>query len=128
MMRVEKEGISANRTSGNRWTNEELEALKEAIENEVTQLETAAALPHRSWEAIRKEIRQLRGPGITVPETGYLSSQQRIGDYLIQNSGTAGSMSFSVSENWSQRRPTRTPWHQRRTSGSTYRASQPESG
>lgn len=48
VLRVEQEEISANRTSGNRWTNEELEALKEAIENGVTQLEMAAALPHRS--------------------------------------------------------------------------------
>ena len=36
MARVEEQGANADRTSGNRWTEEELEALAQAIENGVT--------------------------------------------------------------------------------------------
>lgn len=64
MARVEKQGFDADRTSGNHWTEGELEALARAIETGVTQLEGAAALPHRSWEAIRKKTSQTHGKGI----------------------------------------------------------------
>ena len=50
MAHVEEQDTDADRTSGNRWTEAELEALADAIENGVTQLEMAAALPHRSWQ------------------------------------------------------------------------------
>lgn len=55
-MRVEKEGIRANRISDNHWAKKELDALAETLETGATQLEMAAALPQRSWEAIRKKL------------------------------------------------------------------------
>lgn len=94
--RLVKGGNPIN-TWGNHWTTEEVDKLEKALDRKATQLEIATELPVRTWEAIRKKIRQLRGTGVTVPETGYLSNQQRIGDYLNQNSETAGSMSFSTS-------------------------------
>jgi len=108
--RIER-GDNPINTWGNRWTEEEVTALKEALDNRATQLEIAAALPVRTWEAIRKKIRQLRGKGVTVPETGYLSNQQRIGDYLNQNSETAGSMSLPILGYSSPQRLMRMPLH-----------------
>src|SRR5690606_8133249 len=49
LARVKQEGNDANRTSGNRWRQDELDALARSIKNGVTQLEIASALPHRSW-------------------------------------------------------------------------------
>ena len=97
--RVEKKGSDANRTSGNRWTEDELEALAYAIENGATQLEMAAVLPHRSWEAIRKKIAQVHGKGIKVPETGFLATSDTFLDYLEAHPQTATTMSFSILEN-----------------------------
>ena len=108
-IRIVRDGSEANRTSGNRWTSKELEALKEAIENGVTQLEMAAALPHRSWEAIRKKIAQVHGKGIKVPETGFLAPSDTILDYLEAHPETATTMPFAILENYSRRRRTRTP-------------------
>lgn len=113
MARVEEQGANADRTSGNRWTEEELEALAQAIENGVTQLEMAAALPHRSWEAIRKKIAQVHGKGIKVPETGFLAPSDTFLDYLEAHPETAGAMSFAISKNYSRRIRTRRPWHRR---------------
>jgi hypothetical protein len=119
----EHNGSEANRTSGNRWTNEELEALKEAIENKVTQLEMAAVLPHRSWEAIRKKIAQVYGKGIKVPETGFLAPSDTFLDYLKDHPETATTMSFAILENLSRQRLTRTPSRLLQTSGSVSRTS-----
>lgn len=116
--RVARDGSEANRTSGNRWTSEELEALKEAIENEVTQLEMAAVLPHRSWEAIRKKIAQVYGKGIKVPKTGFLAPSDSFSDYLESHPETATTMSFAILESSSPRRLMRTPSRLPRTSGS----------
>lgn len=104
LQRVENDGANANRTSGNRWTEDELEALAEAIENGVTQLGMATALPHRSWEAIRKKIAQVHAKGIKVPETGFLAPSDTIQDYFEAHPGTAGAMSFSILKNSSQQR------------------------
>ncbi len=111
-IRIVRDGSEANRTSGNRWTSKELEALKEAIENGVTQLEMAAALPHRSWEAIRKKIAQVHGKGIKVPETGFLAPSDTILDYLEAHPETATTMPFAILENYSQRRRSKKPWRQ----------------
>ena len=104
MVRVEQQGKEADRTSGNRWRQEELGALAHAIETEATQLEMAAALPDRSWEAIRKKIAQVHGKGIKVPETGFLAPSDTILDYLEAHPETAGTMSFAISKNYSPRR------------------------
>ncbi len=109
MARVEKHGIDADRTSGNRWTNEELRALEKAIETGATQLEMAAALPHRSWEAIRKKIAQIHGKGIKVPEMGFLAPSDTFLDYLEAHPETATTMSFAILENLKLRRWTKTP-------------------
>ena len=109
MARVEKQGSEANRTSGNRWTKEELEALAEAIENGATQLEMADALPHRSWEAIRKKIAQVHGKGIKVPETGFLAPSDTILDYLEAHPETATTMPFAILENYSRQTRWRRP-------------------
>jgi hypothetical protein len=105
LKRVERDGDKvANRTSGNRWRDDELEILAERLDAGATQLEIAAALPNRTWEAIRKKIVKLRGPGFDVPETGQLENGQTIADYLERNPEVAGAMSLLISENWSRRR------------------------
>ncbi len=38
----------------------------------ITQLEIAAALPYRIWQAICRRIILLRGPGFVISESGYL--------------------------------------------------------
>lgn len=50
--RVERDGEKANKTSGNRWTNEEMAVLEQLIDEEATQLRICAALPVRTWEAL----------------------------------------------------------------------------
>jgi hypothetical protein len=64
----------------------------------------ATALPHRSWEAIRKKIAQVHGKGIKVPETGFLAPSDTILDYLEAHPETATTMSFAILENSSQQR------------------------
>jgi DNA invertase Pin-like site-specific DNA recombinase len=98
-VRLERDGNQANRTSGNRWRKDELELLAQVIERGATQLEIAAALPHRSWEAIRKKIVQVHGKGITVPEAGVLAPADTYQDYLEANPETAGAMAFVVLKN-----------------------------
>ncbi len=69
LVQLERDGKKANRTSGNRWRNDELEKLDELLDRRATQLEIAAALPVRTWEAIRKKIGQRRGNSSMVAET-----------------------------------------------------------
>jgi hypothetical protein len=105
LKRVERDGDKvANRTSGNRWRDDELEILAERLDAGATQLEIAAALPDRTWEAIRKKIVKLRGPGFDVPETGQLENGETIADFLERNPEAAGAMSLLISENCSPRR------------------------
>jgi len=79
--------------------------LAEAIEIGTTRLEMAAALPHRSWEAIRKKIAQVHGKGIKVPETGFLAPSDTILDYLEAHPEAAGAMPFAILENYSRQIP-----------------------
>lgn len=97
--RLERDGEKANRTSGNRWRNDELEVLEELLERRATQLEISAALPVRSWEAIRKKIVQLHGDSSMVTETGQLEDGERISDYLERNPSAAGTMPFLILTN-----------------------------
>lgn len=129
LKRVERDGDKVtNRTSGNRWRDDELEILAERLDAGATQLEIAAALPDRTWEAIRKKIVKLRGPGFDVPETGQLENGETIADYLERNPEAAGAMSLLISENCSPRRPTKMPWLPRPASVSAPRTWLPESG
>jgi hypothetical protein len=95
LARLERDGEKANRTSGNRWTNDELEVLEELLERQATQLEIAAALPVRSWEAIRKKIVKLHGDSSMVTETGQLEDGERISEYLERNPEAAAAMELS---------------------------------
>ena len=112
LARLERDGEKTNRTTGNRWRNDELEALEELLNRGATQLEIAAALPVRSWEAIRKKIVQLRGDSSMVAQTRQLEDGERIADYLEWNPSVAGMMPFLISENSSRRRRTKTPSRQ----------------
>jgi hypothetical protein len=92
LVRLERDGEKANRTSGNRWTNDEIEVLEELLKSRATQLEISAALPVRSWEAIRKKIVKLHGDSAMVTETGQLEDGERISDYLKRNPEAAAAM------------------------------------
>jgi hypothetical protein len=95
LKRVERDGDKvANRTSGNRWRDDELEILAERLDAGATQLEIAAALPDRTWEAIRKKIVKLRGPGYVVPESGHLEDGETYEAYLSRELSVAGTMDF----------------------------------
>jgi hypothetical protein len=99
LARLERDGEKANKTSGNRWRKDELEALGCLLDSGAAQLEIAAALPVRTWEAIRKKIVKLRGRGVIVPESGHLQNGETIHDYLARNPEAAASMALPISEN-----------------------------
>jgi hypothetical protein len=67
-----------------------------------TQLEIAAELPHRSWQAIRLRIIVLWGPGVEIPETGQLDDGETFEDDLLRNPSAAGAMLFLISMNCSR--------------------------
>ncbi len=116
LARLERDGEKANRTSGNRWTNGELEVLEELLARRATQLELAAALPVRSWEAIRKKIVQLRGDSSMVTATGQMEDGERISDYLKRCPEAAAAMEFSFLDYSSRRKSKKKPSHQPLTS------------
>lgn len=109
LMRLERDGEKANKTSGNRWRKDQLEALGCLLDSGAAQLEIAAALPVRTWEAIRKKIVKLRGRGVIVPESGHLQNGETIHDYLARNPDQAGAMALPISENLEPRTRTKTP-------------------
>jgi hypothetical protein len=102
---LERDGEKANKTSGNRWRKDELEALGCLLDGGAAQLEIAAAPPLRSWEAIRKKIVKLRGRGVIVPESGHLQNGETIHDYLARNPEAVAAMALPVSENSSTINP-----------------------
>jgi hypothetical protein len=113
LARLERDGEKANRTSGNRWTKDELEVLEELVAQRATQLEIAAALPVRSWEAIRKKIVKLHGDSSMVTETGQLEDGERISEYLKRNPEAAAAMELSFLDYSSPRTRWKTPSRQR---------------
>src|SRR5690348_11571324 len=92
-----------NGTSGNRWTNDEIEVIEERLAGRATQLEIAAALRYRSWQAIRRRIILLRGRRFAIPETGRLEDGETYEDYLSREPSVAGTMTFQVSGSLEQR-------------------------
>jgi hypothetical protein len=82
-----------------RWIPEEIALLEKLLDKGATQLEIAAALPHRSWDKIRKRIRMLRGTGIDIPESGYLDAQDTYQSYLARNPSAAIAMELSILTN-----------------------------
>lgn len=128
LARLERDGEKANRTSGNRWRKEEYETLEQLLDSGATQLEIAAALPIRSWQAIRRKIVQLRGVGVEVPDSGHLEDADTIHAYLERHPSAAGTMPFLILTNSSRRTLMRTPSRRRRTSAPAGRASRRGSG
>jgi hypothetical protein len=104
LKRLERDGEQANRTSGNRWRDDELEILNDLLDKRATQLEIATALPIRTWEAIRKKAVYLRGDSSMVTEKGHLREAETISDYLSRTQTEAGAMPFLISENSSRQR------------------------
>jgi hypothetical protein len=92
-------GEKANKTTDNRWHKDVLEALGCLLDSRAAQLRIAAALPVRSWEAIRKKTVKLRGRGVIVPESGHLQNGETMQDYLTRNPEAAASMALPISEN-----------------------------
>jgi DNA invertase Pin-like site-specific DNA recombinase len=84
-----------------RWIQEEVEMLEKLLDAGATQLEIAAALPHRSWEKIRMRITKLRGKKFKVQDTGYLQPNETVHDYIAQNPTAAIAMNLSISKNLS---------------------------
>ncbi len=99
--RIEKTNGNLPRNRS-RWIPEEIERLQALLDAEATQLEIAAALPHRSWEKIRSRITALRGKEFKVRETGYLQPNETIQDYITQNPSAANTMEISILTNLSQ--------------------------
>lgn len=104
LARLERKEESQRRTGSARWQEEEMQKLDELLKAEATQLEIAAALPHRSWQAIRRRIIVLRGPGVEIPETGQLEDGETFEDYLLRNPSTAETMALRPEENLTLRR------------------------
>ncbi|GIL14743.1 MAG: hypothetical protein BroJett038_34630 [Chloroflexota bacterium] len=102
LMRLERDGEKANKTSGNRWRKDELEALGCLLDSGAAQLEIAAALPIRSWQAIRRKIVQLRGVGVEVPDSRHLEDADTIHIYLERHPSAAGTMPFLILTNSSR--------------------------
>lgn len=70
--RLERKEKSQRHTGSARWQEAEMDKLEEMLTSGATQLEIAAALPYRSWQAIRRRIILLRGPRFTIPDSGRL--------------------------------------------------------
>lgn len=120
LVRLGRDGEKANRTYGNRWRKDELETLEDLLNCKATQLEISAALPVRSWEAIRKKILQLRGPGIEIPDSGHLEDGETITDYASRCPETAATMPLRGEENSEPQTPSWLPWPPRPAWGSAH--------
>jgi hypothetical protein len=92
--RMAQTGGKLPRHTGSRWVDEEVNRLNELLDRGAAQLELAAALPHRSWEKIRKRVTQMRGRSFIVPESGQMKAQETYADYLDRTDGSAETMAF----------------------------------
>jgi hypothetical protein len=79
-----------------------LEVLEKLLARRAAQLEIAAALPVRSWEAIREKFVQLHGDSSMVTETGQMADGERISDFLERHPSAAGAMPFLILRNYSR--------------------------
>lgn len=125
LKRLERKEKSQRYTGSARWQESEMNKLDELLTARATQLEIAAALPYRSWQAIRRRIILLRGRGFVIPESGHLENGETYEAYLSREPSAAEAMNFSVSANCSPRRRRRKPWLPQRASGRAPRPSQP---
>jgi hypothetical protein len=92
--RLERKEQSQRHTGSARWQESEMNKLDELLTARATQLEIATALPYRSWQAIRRRIILLRGPGYVVPESGHLEDGETYEAYLSRELSVAGTMDF----------------------------------
>jgi hypothetical protein len=83
---------------------EEIEILEKLLEAGATQFQIAAALPHRTWEKIRKRIRTLQGTGFEVSESGDIRPRETFRDYVERKPSTAIAMDLSISGNSSRQK------------------------
>jgi hypothetical protein len=97
--RLERKEKSQRHTGSSRWLEAEMNKLDELSTAGATQLEIAAALPYRSWQAIRRRIILLRGQRFGVPESGYLEDGETYEMYLTRDSSVAEAMAFRDGEN-----------------------------
>jgi hypothetical protein len=92
--RLERKEQSQRHTGSARWQESEMNKLEGMLTSGATQLEIAAALPYRSWQAIRRRVILLRGPGFVIPESGYLEDGETYEAYLSRDSSVAETMAF----------------------------------
>jgi hypothetical protein len=92
--RLERKEKSQRHTGSSRWLEAEMTKLDELLTARATQLEIAAALPYRSWQAIRRRIILLRGQHFAVPQTGQLEDGETYEMYLTRDSSVAETMAF----------------------------------
>ncbi|MBK9745994.1 MAG: recombinase family protein [Chloroflexi bacterium] len=123
--RLERKEKSQRHTGSSRWLEAEMNKLDELLTAGATQLEIAAALPYRSWQAIRRRIILLRGQHFAVPQTGQLEDGETYEMYLTRDSSVAETMAFRGGGSLEQRRRTRRPSHQRRAWARADRAWRP---
>ena len=101
--RMERTGWKQPRKSGPRWVEEEIEMLRNMLDEGATQLDLCAALPYRSWAKIRRKITQLRGADFTVTKPQVpMKQHETIEQYLERNPEQSVTMNFSVSANSSR--------------------------
>lgn len=92
--RLERKEKSQRHTGSSRWLEAEMNKLDELLTAGATQLEIAAALPYRSWQAIRRRIILLRGQHFAIPQTGQLEDGETYEMYLTRDSSVAETMAF----------------------------------
>src|SRR5690606_37609764 len=102
--------------------------LDELLTAGATQLEIAAALPYRSWQAIRRRIILLRGPGFLIPESARLEDGETYEAYLSRDPSIAGAMTFRGEGSLEQRRRWKKPSLRLQTRVAASPASPLESG
>ncbi|MEO8613127.1 MAG: hypothetical protein ABI690_34865, partial [Chloroflexota bacterium] len=92
--RLERKEKSQRHTGSARWQKAEMDKLEEMLTSGATQLEIAAALPYRSWQAIRRRIILLRGPRFTILDSGRLEDGETYEAYLSRDPSVAETMAF----------------------------------
>ena len=116
--RMERTGWKHPRKAGSRWVEEEIEMLKNMLDEGATQLDFCAVLPHRSWAKIRMKITQLYGADFTVTKPQVpMKQHETIEQYLERNPEQAVTMNFSVSANSSRQRQKKKPSPQQQALG-----------
>jgi hypothetical protein len=115
--RMERNEDRQRHTGSARWQETEMNKLEELLVSGATQLEIASVLPYRSWQAIRRRIILLRGPGFLIPESGHLEDGETFEAYLLREPLAAEAMAFRAEGNSEPQRSTKMPSPQPPASG-----------